>query len=117
MANHNEIGKQGEEEALQYLIKKGYEIKHRNWHFAKAELDIVAETEDYLVMVEVKTRTDNTFGNPEEFVSRTKQRHLIRAANRYAEIYPTSKDIRFDIISIILEPAFRLEHIREAFYP
>lgn len=117
MADHNDLGNRGEEEALAYLIKNGYRIRDLNWRFAKAEIDIVAENEQWLVMVEVKTRTNDTFGAPEEFVSKAKQRHLIRAANQYAELHPTEKDIRFDIIAVLLEPQFSIVHIPEAFYP
>lgn len=117
MADHNELGARGEDEAVNFLIKKGYKIKERNWRFAKAEIDIIAENDTWLVMVEVKTRSNDSFGNPEEFVSRAKQKHLIRAANRYLELFPTEKDTRFDIISIVIEPKFLLEHIPEAFYP
>lgn len=117
MADHNELGALGEEEAVKYLIKNGYTIKERNWRFAKAEIDIIAENDNWLVMVEVKTRSNDTFGTPEEFVSKAKQRHLIRAANQYLELYPTEKDTHFDIISIVIEPTFSLEHIPEAFYP
>ena len=117
MADHNELGAFGEEEAVNFLVKNGYRIKERNWRFAKAEIDIIAENEEWLVMVEVKTRSNDTFGSPEEFVSKAKQKHLIRAANRYIDLYPTEKDTRFDIISIVIEPRFLLEHIPEAFYP
>ncbi len=117
MANHNDLGNVGEDEAVAYLIKKGYKIIHRNYRFAKAEIDIIAETENWLVMVEVKARTNDSYGRPEEFVSRGKQKHLIRAANQFIEDYPTEKEIRFDVISILLEPTFQLTHIPEAFYP
>ncbi len=117
MADHNDLGNVGEDEAVAFLVKQGFEIRTRNFRFAKAEIDIVAETDDWLVMVEVKARTNDAYGRPEEFVTRGKQRHLIRAANRYIELHPTEKDIRFDIISILLEPVFELTHIPEAFYP
>lgn len=117
MADHNELGELGEEEAVKFLVKNGYEIVDRNWRFAKAEIDIIAQNEEWLVMVEVKTRSNAEFGNPEEFVSKAKQSHLIRAANQYAELHNTQKDIRFDIISIVINPTFQLEHIPEAFYP
>lgn len=117
MADEHKLGKLGEEEAVRYLRSKGFRIREMNWRFAKAEIDIIAENDDWLVMVEVKTRSADTFGSPEEFVTRRQQRHLIRAANRYADLNPTEKDIRFDIISILLYPEFKLEHIPEAFYP
>ncbi len=117
MADHNELGTRGEDEAVSFLIKNGYRIKERNWRFAKAEIDIIAENDEWLVMVEVKTRSNDAFGSPEVFVSKKQQGHLIRAANRYLDLYPTEKDTRFDIISIVIEPKFLLEHIPEAFYP
>lgn len=112
-----DTGRAGEDEAVVFLKKLGFKIKARNWHFQKAEIDIVAENEDWVAIVEVKTRSGDAFGNPEEFVTRTQQRHLIRAANAYIDAHPTDKDVRFDIIAILLEPKFQLEHIPEAFYP
>ena len=115
MADHYDLGIQGEDDAVAYLIKKGYRIKVRNYRFAKAEIDIIAENDEWVVMVEVKTRTNDSFGNPEDFVSRKKQGHLVRAANQYAEEFNVTKDIRFDIISILLEPSYSIEHIEKAF--
>lgn len=117
MAEHSDLGNLGEEEAVAYLKKNGYKIINRNWRFSKAEIDVIVEKDDWLIMVEVKTRTNDSFGKPQEFVSRTKQKHLIKAANRYLELHPTEKEVRFDIIAILIEPQFSLEHIPEAFYP
>ena len=69
MAEHNEFGKEGEEEAAAYLIDKGYSIRHRNWHCGKKELDIVAEYRNELIVIEVKTRKNTRFGNPEDAVT------------------------------------------------
>ncbi|MFH1005828.1 MAG: YraN family protein [Bacteroidota bacterium] len=85
MAEHNDIGKLGEDLAVKYLMKEGYVILNRNWHFGKEELDIVARKDDFIVFVEVKTRASNAFGYPEEFVTRKKQKHLIKVANAYIE--------------------------------
>lgn len=117
MADHYDLGIEGENAAVAFLIKSGFDIRHRNFRFARAEIDIVAENNDWLIMVEVKTRSRATYGRPEEFISKAKQKHLIRAANHYVELYPNPKDIRFDIISILLSPEFELNHIPEAFYP
>ena len=68
MAAHNELGKLGEEMAIRYLIKKGYEIKEKNWRFQKAEVDIIAQIENTLAVIEVKTRSTQHFGNPQDFV-------------------------------------------------
>ncbi len=117
MAEHNELGKRGEEEACRYLSEQGYRILERNWRFRKAELDIIAEGPDHIAFVEVKARESNRFGNPHEFISKAQQKHLIKAANAYAEAEDLQKDLQFDVVSITFKPEFRLEHFKEAFYP
>jgi putative endonuclease len=118
MAEHNELGKEGEELVAQFLADQGFRILHRNWRFGKDELDIVAETDTHLVFVEVKTRSNIIFGEPEEAVTKKKQRFLIRAANAYIEKNNCTKEARFDIISVIL-PSHppHINHIQDAFYP
>ncbi|MBR6931395.1 MAG: YraN family protein [Bacteroidales bacterium] len=118
MAKHNELGKQGEEIAAQYLIEKGYEIVERNWRNKHKEIDIIAKDGKYLVIVEVKTRQTNEYGNPDIAVTRQKQWRLISAANAYLFQNKLDIDTRFDIISIIFtngEPV--IEHIEDAFLP
>ena len=66
MAIHNELGKKGEQLAVDFLQKKGYTILDRNWRFKKAEVDIIAQKEQILAIVEVKTRSSNYFGNPQD---------------------------------------------------
>ncbi|MEN8187811.1 MAG: YraN family protein, partial [Bacteroidota bacterium] len=68
MAQHNELGKKGEDLAVEFLIKNGFEILDRNWRFKKAEIDIIAQKDDLLVMAEVKTRSTDFFGDPQEFI-------------------------------------------------
>ncbi len=117
MSKPHETGKKGEEEALVFFTKLGYKLVAKNWRFAKAEVDLIVENEDWIVFVEVKTRTNDSHGSPESFVSRAQQKHLIRAANHFADTHPSEKQYRFDVISILLEPQFQLKHIPEAFYP
>ena len=108
----------GEEMATNLLLQKGYRILERNWRCGHLEVDIIAETDDYLVIVEVKTRKSTAFGNPEIFVDRQKQRHLIRAAMYYAKFKCVTKEIRFDIISVINTPELKeVNHIENAFKP
>lgn len=108
----------GEEMATNLLLQKGYRILERNWRCGHLEVDIIAETDDYLVIVEVKTRKSTAFGNPEIFVDRQKQRHLIRAAMYYAKFKCVTKEIRFDIISVIKTPELKeVNHIENAFKP
>ncbi|HLN52278.1 MAG TPA: YraN family protein [Lentimicrobium sp.] len=118
MAEHNELGIRGEELALKYLIDKGFTILETNWRFGKEEIDIIALNSEYLIIVEVKTRSSRLFGDPAEFVSRQKQRLLIKATQVYAEKYRIQQDVRFDIISILLNSQkTEITHIENAFYP
>ena len=118
MAAHNEFGKQGEELAAQYLINKGYEILERNWRNIHKEIDIIAKDGKDLVIVEVKTRQTDEYGNPDVAVTKQKQWRLISAANAY--VYQNRLDIntRFDIISIIIRDDIpEINHIEDAFLP
>ena len=108
----------GEDMAAKLLQEKGYKILARNWRCGHLEVDIIAETDDYLVIVEVKTRKSAVFGPPEVFVDQQKQRHLIRAAMYYAKFKKVTKEIRFDIISVINNPEMQeVNHIENAFKP
>lgn len=118
MADHNELGKAGEELALKHLREKGYQILELNWHFGREEIDIVAMDGDTLVIVEVKTRTTSWFGEPEFAVTRSKQKALVRAAEGYIIKNNLDLDTRFDIVSVVIAPHERkVEHIENAFYP
>ena len=118
MAKHNELGKQGEDIAVKYLTDKGYEILERNWRNIHKEIDIIARDGKFLVIVEVKTRQTDEYGDPDIAVTRKKQRMLIAAANSYIFQKHLEIETRFDIISIIFrdgEPV--IEHIEDAFLP
>ena len=118
MAEHNDFGKLGEELAVDYLTGKGYEILERNWRNVHKEIDIIAKEGKFLVIVEVKTRQTDEYGEPDVAVTRKKQRMLIAAANAYMTRKGLDIETRFDIISIIFrdgEPV--IEHIEDAFLP
>lgn len=118
MAKHNETGKKGEAIAIEFLTNKGYAILNTNWIFEKKELDIVAEKDDFLVIVEVKTRTSDYFELPKQAVSASKIRNIVSATHEYILQYDIKKEVRFDIISIVLYPKHHtLEHIEDAFFP
>ena len=117
MAQHNDLGKEGEKIAQAFLLNQGYQILTTNWQFGHAEIDILALKNDILAVVEVKTRTTDKYGEPETFVSDKKKKLLIRAVNHYVEKYDLSVEIRFDIISIIKNKYTEsLTHIEDAFY-
>lgn len=118
MADHNQLGKKGEDLATDYLVANGYKILDRNWRFGKGEVDIVCIYGNYAVFVEVKTRSTGFFGQPEEAVDKKKRRYLIRAADAYVNQKDLSLEVRYDIISIIFKQnTHTLKHIEDAFYP
>jgi putative endonuclease len=118
MAEHNELGKQGEAIAAQHLQEKGYRILAKNWRFAKAELDLVVQTENTLVVVEVKTRNTGFFGEPELAVSKRKQQQLVKAAHAFMEAANIDLEVRFDVVGIISNKnKTELNHVEEAFQP
>ena len=117
MAQHNELGKKGEEIAQDYLLRKGYKILETNWQYRYAEIDIIALIKDTLVVVEVKTRTSEAYGKPEMFVNKKKIKLLIEAVNHYVQQQDFDFEIRFDIISIIKNQyKEELEHFENAFF-
>jgi len=116
MATHNELGKKGEIIAQEYLIEQGYHILKTNWRFGKAEIDIIAKKEDLIVVIEVKTRSSEHYGKPEIFVNKKKMKLLLEAINHYVEENNYENEIRFDIISIIINQYRKdIEHIENAF--
>lgn len=118
MAESHDLGRNGEEKAAALLTEKGYRILHRNWKSGKLEIDIIAETNDYVVFVEVKTRSDDYLEEPSEAVTPEKQRSIIFAAENFIMNYNIDKESRFDIITIIQSGnSSRIEHIEDAFYP
>ncbi|SHF98619.1 YraN family protein [Flavobacterium defluvii] len=121
MAEHNELGKKGEELAVEHLQKNGYEILERNWVFQKAEIDIIAQKNDVLAIVEVKTRSSLEFGSPQDFVKPKKIQLLIKAVNAYINYrekdFNEDLNIRFDIVGVHKNgESFAIEHLTDAFY-
>tara|TARA_R110000787_G_scaffold195189_2_gene306554 strand:+ start:7545 stop:7904 length:360 start_codon:yes stop_codon:yes gene_type:complete len=116
MAEHYDLGKKGEQLAVDYLINDGYEILVRNWRFQKAEIDIIAQKENVLASVEVKTRSTNDFGNPQDFVNPKKIKLLVMAMNEYVIKFDLDVEVRFDIIAITKNKSgFDIEHLEDAF--
>jgi len=114
-----EIGNLGESLAESYLVRLEYEILEKNWRYSRAELDLIAKKGDILVFIEVKTRSYDYFGKPEVAVTPTKEHLIIDAAQRYMEQIGHDWEIRFDIISIILDQKGQkhdLQHFEDAFF-
>jgi len=117
MAQHNELGKEGEKLAVEFLQNDGYEILETNWTFQKAELDIIAQKENILAIVEVKTRSSIDFGLPQDFVKPKKIQLLVKAVNEYVIQNELDVEVRFDIMAIHRDGSkFNLEHITDAFF-
>ncbi|WP_300724542.1 YraN family protein [uncultured Bacteroides sp.] len=118
MADHNTLGKEGEDAAVNYLLQEGYQIRHRNWRFRRKELDIVAEKDGELIVIEVKTRRNEEFGSPEDAINARKIRNIISSTDAYLKKFQLDLPVRFDIITLVGEqPPFKIEHIKEAFLP
>jgi len=118
MADHHITGKKGEAKALEHLRKEGFDVVTTNWRQGHLEIDIIAKEGNQLVIVEVKSRHSDRWGEPETTVDKKKQRFLALAANEY--IYQTNYmgETRFDIIGILFTPqGHQLVHIRDAFFP
>jgi len=117
MAEHNALGKKGEQLAVDFLLKKGYDIVEQNYRYLKSEIDIIASTKNTLIVVEVKTRSTPEFGDPQEFVKPKQIQSLLKAINHYIETNDINVEVRFDIIAIIKNKAgTKIEHLEDAFY-
>lgn len=117
MASHNELGTEGEKMAVAFLQNKGYSILETNYRYQKAEIDIIAESENTVVVVEVKTRSTPEFGNPHEFVKPKQIQSLVKAIDHYINTNDLDMEVRFDIVSIIKNKAgTNIEHLEDAFY-
>ncbi len=118
MSESHSLGQKGEAAAAGFLEGKGYKIRHRNWKSGKNELDIVAENKDFVVFVEVKTRTDDFLLEPSAAVTREKQKSMMFAADGYIKRFSIDKESRFDIVSVVSKDGkFEIDHLEGAFYP
>lgn len=121
MAEHNEVGNWGEDMAAEYLVKKGYYIRERDWKCGKRDLDIVAvnDQQNILVVAEVKTRSAGDTSDPLLAVDSKKIRNLGIAAYNYVTTFALDYEVRFDIIAITgsSKADARIDHIEDAFNP
>jgi putative endonuclease len=120
LSSHLETGKIGERLAAEHLEKLGWNIVQRNWKAGRGEIDLIAWADkNLLVFVEVKTRTNDSFGGPEGAVKRQKLKILARTAGFYMETIGYEWEFRFDVVAIILKNGalHELRHIEDAFFP
>jgi len=117
MADHNEFGKIAEDLAVDFLVKAEYKILARNFRYLKAEIDIIAEKQNQIIIIEVKARNTDAFLEPQEAVNKKKIKLLISAANYFVEENNINKEVRFDIISVLPnhQKTLEIHHIIDAF--
>lgn len=118
MTDKSERGVLGEQLAAGFLIEKGYEVLERNYRHLRSEIDLVVKRDDWLIFVEVKTRTSNAFGFPEEFVDSKKKKMIFEGADYYLFITNWPGNVRYDIVAVNLEDEAhpRIHHLEDAFY-
>ena len=121
MAQHNKLGKWGEEYAVNFLLNKGYDILERDWRIGHRDIDIIARAPEgnIIVFVEVKTRTSDVVTDPRDAVDLRKIRNIGVAANAYVKQHNVVDLLRFDIISIVgnNDDNADITHIEDAFNP
>lgn len=117
MGKHNEFGKEGEQIAVDFLLKKGYSIVYRNYRYLKAEVDILAQKKNILAVVEVRSRSSDFIENIADTITPKKIKLLVMAADHYVTEANLDVEVRFDIITILKNKRrFELEHLENAFY-
>ncbi|HEV8283421.1 MAG TPA: YraN family protein [Chitinophagaceae bacterium] len=105
MASHNQLGKEAEQMAVNYLVKNGYEILHCNWRHSYYEIDIIAKKNELLRIIEVKSLKTSELKYPEESVTKKKFRYLLKAADEFLFQNQQYRHVQFDILSIVLNPS------------
>lgn len=116
MAEHNILGKKGEEKAAMFLLENGYNIVARNWRYKRIEIDIIATNNEFILFVEVKTRSSSFWGNPEDSIDASRIKRMVEAADYYVQEYDVSLPVRFDVLSIVQHnDSVEIEHIDDAF--
>jgi len=114
-----DIGILGENAAVHHLEQKGYNIIERNWRAGKLEVDIIAQKDNFLIFIEVKTRSDNFLRSPESAVNSRKQNNIINAARYYISRYNRTEEARLDVITVLHHngEVISLTHYENAYFP
>lgn len=118
MSKQSELGNWGEAVATDFFRKNGFAIEATNWHWHQKEIDLIVSTDKEIVFVEVKTRTVGVLSSPEDALTKTKQKHLLSAADAYIRENNIDKEARFDVVTIWSNGTeHKLKHIPNAFGP
>lgn len=110
-------GNKGEQLAVDFLLNIGYTILDRNFRSGKAEIDIIAKDKNFIIFIEVKSRSVFNEGTPRDLLSNSQQKRIIEAAHNYIIDNDINEEARFDFISVTLDQQNKIEHIKDAFYP
>lgn len=118
MTTKKQTGDLGERIAAEHLQTKGYTVLARNYRYKHAEIDLIVQSGNWLIFVEVKTRTSTAFGYPEDFVEYRQQQSIFEAALHYMHTNDWQGNVRYDIVSIILQgdEVKEVVHLEDAFY-
>ena len=117
MSDKIKKGREGEELAAGFLINKGFEIVERNYRYKRLEIDLIVKKNNWLVFVEVKLRTSDAYGYPEDFVDYKKAKNIVDGAEQYTYDKNWQGNVRYDIVSIRqLKNQQEILHIEDAFY-
>ena len=118
MAQHNQLGKEGEKQAVEFLIKQGFSVRETNWRLDKLEIDIIAQKDMVLHIVEVKTRSDDEYFDPMKAITRAKKQRMVVSANAYINYHQLQVEIQYDVIILIGSHGnFKLEYYPDLFVP
>lgn len=114
MKNKSETGREGERLAAEYLVRKGFEIVVRNYRHRRAEIDLIVKRDDWVIFVEVKTRSSTAFGEPEQFVQGVQVKKIFEAAEEFIFSTDWQGHVRFDVISVKLGREVVIDHFEDA---
>jgi len=117
MSDKIKRGNEGEQLAADFLMQRGFKIVERNYRHKRSEIDLIAQLDNWLIFVEVKTRSSSYFGHPEEFVDSRKRKKILEGAEHYLNEKDWQGNVRYDIVSINLSSGSpEVVHIEDAFY-
>ncbi len=117
MGKHNEFGQEGEQIASDFLKQKGYQILKQNYRYDRAEIDILAQIDEILAVVEVKSRTSGFLEDISHTINRGKIQRLVKATDHFITQNNLDLEVRYDIITVIKKRNdFEIEHLENAFH-
>jgi putative endonuclease len=117
MSDKIKKGKEGEDMAARFLVEKGFEIIERNYRYKRSEIDLIVKKNNWLIFVEVKLRSSDMYGYPEDFVDYKKAKNIIDGAEQYTYENDWQGNVRYDIVSIrLLKEKTEIIQIEDAFY-